>query len=153
MAVKEISVGALARRTGLAISAIHFYETRGLVKPQRTGAGHRRYQRSDIRKLSFVKIAQELGFPLSDIVAQLSVLPDNRAPTRADWTRISKSFRRDIDARIERLTLLRDKLDGCIGCGCLSLRRCALYNPGDRAARSGPGARFLVEPATSKKGV
>jgi MerR family redox-sensitive transcriptional activator SoxR len=145
MNIKELAIGDLARRTGLAVSAIHYYETCGLVSPQRTASGHRRYRRSDIRKLSFVKIAQELGFSLSDIAFQLALLPDKRAPTRSDWKRISKSFRNDIDLRIERLVRLRDNLDDCIGCGCLSLKRCALYNPDDKARQLGTGARYLSE--------
>lgn len=140
----ELTIGDLARRTGLAVSAIRFYETHGIVTPQRTAAGHRRYLRADLRRLSFAKIAQELGFPLADIAAQLAKLPEGRAPTRADWTRMGRQFRRDIDARIAQLTKLRDTLDTCIGCGCLSLRRCALYNPADRAAREGPGPRHLM---------
>lgn len=144
MPANELTVGEVSARTGLAVSAIHFYEERGFVAPERTRAGHRRYQRADIRKLSFVKIAQELGFSLSQIAKKLDRLPHNRAPTKADWTRISKSFRADIDERIERLNMLRDKLDGCIGCGCLSLRSCALYNRRDEAANDGPGARFLM---------
>lgn len=147
----ELTIGDLARRTGLAVSAIRFYETHGLVAPLRTGAGHRRYRRADIRRLSFVKIAQELGFPLAEIAAELARLPANRAPTRADWTRIGRSFRRRIDARIARLTRLGDTLDGCIGCGCLSLQRCRLYNPGDEAGERGPGPRYLMgdEPAVA----
>ncbi len=144
MAIKEIAIGRLAARTGLAVSAIHFYETRGLVSSHRNGAGHRRFVPSDIRKLSFVKIAQELGFPLARIAEILAGLPGNRAPTRKDWTRISKNFKTDIENRIARLEKLRDNLDGCIGCGCLSLKRCALYNQDDKAAADGPGARFLV---------
>ncbi len=145
MRSKQFTVGAIASRTGLAVSAIHFYETCGLVSPTRTSAGHRRYHRADIRKLSFVKIAQELGFPLAEIASHMARLPENRAPNKADWSRISKGFRKDIDLRIERLQRLRDKLDGCIGCGCLSLRHCALYNQDDKARQAGPGARYLVE--------
>lgn len=139
-----LTIGDLSERTGVAVSAIRFYEERGLVTPHRTAAGHRRYLRSDIRRISFVKIAQELGFPLAQIAGHLARLPEGRTPTRADWTRISRAFRKDIDARIARLTRLRDTLDGCIGCGCLSLRRCALYNPKDEAGQDGPGPRFLM---------
>lgn len=146
MAVKSqgLTIGDLADRTGLSVSAIRFYETKGLVTPARNAGGHRRYDRSDIRRLSFVMIAQDLGFSLSDIAAVMADLPSGRSPTRADWTRISKAFRADIDARIAGLVRLRDTLDGCIGCGCLSLRRCALYNPGDRARRLGTGPRYLM---------
>ena len=145
MAVKELTIGDLSRRTGLAVSAIRFYESRGMVAPSRTTAGHRRYRSADIRKLSFIKIAQELGFSLSQISSLMARLPDNRAPNKSDWTRIARTFRVDINARIARLTRLRDKLDGCIGCGCLSMKSCALYNPGDRAHGAGTGARFLID--------
>ena len=140
-----LTIGDLSARTGVAVSAIRFYEERGLVTPHRTAAGHRRYLRSDIRRISFVKIAQELGFPLARITTQLARLPQNRTPTRADWTRISRGFREDIDERIAGLTRLRDTLDGCIGCGCLSLKRCALYNKRDWAGEDGPGPRFLMD--------
>ena len=139
-----LTIGDLAERTGLAVSAIRFYETHGIVRPARNAGGHRRYGRADIRRLSFAMIAQELGFPLSEIGARLAGLPDHKAPSRADWARAGTEFRAEIDARIERLTALRDKLDGCIGCGCLSLDTCALYNPDDRAARHGTGPRYLM---------
>lgn len=139
-----LTIGDLSDRTGLAVSAIRFYETHGIVKPVRNAGGHRRYGRPDIRRLSFVMAAQKLGFPLADIAAHLSRLPDDKAPSKADWTRISKGFRKDIDARIAALQDLRDKLDGCIGCGCLSLKSCALYNPDDIKARDGAGPRNLM---------
>ena len=138
-----LTIGDLATRTGLAVSAIRFYETHGIVKPVRNSGGHRRYGRADIRRLSFVLAAQKLGFALSEIAPHLQRLPDHKAPTKADWTRISKGFRKDIDARIAALEDLRDKLDGCIGCGCLSLKSCALYNPQDKKAAEGPGPRNL----------
>ncbi len=138
-----LTIGDLADRTGLAVSAIRFYETKGLVRPLRNSGGHRRYDRADIRRLSFVMIAQELGFPLARIAEVLDGLPEGRSPTKADWGRIAGGFRKDIDARITRLEALRDKLDGCIGCGCLSLKSCRLYNPEDRARRHGPGPRYL----------
>ena len=140
-----LTIGDLAKRTGLAVSAIRFYETHGIVSPVRNAGGHRRYGRHDLRRLSFVMAAQKLGFPLSDIAKHLASLPDHKAPTKADWTRISKTFRVDIDARIAALTDLRDKLDGCIGCGCLSLKSCALYNPADVKASQGAGPRILVQ--------
>ncbi len=139
-----LTIGDLADRTGLAVSAIRFYETKGLVSPLRNAGGHRRYDRSDIRKLSFVMIAQELGFPLSRIATLLGTLPDGRPPTRSDWTRMSKEFRTEIDDRIAGLERLRDTLDGCIGCGCLSLDRCALHNPADQARKKGAGPRYLM---------
>ena len=139
-----LSIGQVAARTGLAVSAIRFYETQGLIAPTRNAGGQRRFMRSDIRTLSFVLIAQQLGFSIEQIRTQLQALPDGRAPTQKDWTRISRSFREQLDTRIEMLTRLRDKLDGCIGCGCLSLRKCSLYNPDDRARRHGAGPRYVV---------
>ncbi len=142
-----LAIGEIAQRTGLAVSAIRYYESLGLIAPMRNSGGHRRYDRSDIRKLSFVLIAQSLGFPLQRIRAALADLPEGRPPSRADWSRLSRSFRADIDARIATLSALRDKLDGCIGCGCLSLDRCALYNAEDRAAAQGAGPRYLLAEA------
>lgn len=144
MGSQGLTIGDLAARTGLAVSAIRFYETHGIVAPLRNAGGHRRYDRGDIRRLSFVMIAQKLGFPLARIATHLTALPADRAPSRADWTRIAAGFRTEIDTRISALTDLRDKLDGCIGCGCLSLDRCALYNPADRAAAKGAGPRYLL---------
>jgi MerR family redox-sensitive transcriptional activator SoxR len=139
-----LSIGDLAARTGLAVSAIRFYETHDIIKPVRNKGGHRRYGRSDIRRLSFVMAAQKLGFSLAEIAPHLRRLPDQKAPTKADWTRISTAFRRDIDARIAAMQDMRDKLDGCIGCGCLSLKSCALYNPQDIKASEGTGPRNLT---------
>jgi MerR family redox-sensitive transcriptional activator SoxR len=145
MAVSEgLSIGDIAARTGLAVSAIRYYEEQGLIAPWRNAAGRRRFQRADIRRLSFVMIAQQFGFTLPQIRAELDKLPRHRAPTKADWTRISVAFRTGLDQRIARLEKLRDTLDGCIGCGCLSLEVCALYNPSDRAATRGPGPRYLM---------
>ncbi len=142
--LEEISIGTLARRTGLAVSAIRYYETLGLVRPARNAGGQRRYKRSDIRLLSFVMITQQLGFPLARIGALLGGLPEGRVPNARDWARMSAVFRDDLDRRIGELEMLRDKLDGCIGCGCLSLKRCALYNKDDAARRKGPGPRYLM---------
>ena len=139
-----LTIGDLADRTGLAVSAVRFYETHGIVRPARNAGGHRRYGRSDIRRLSFAMIARGLGFSLQVIGDHLSTLADHEAPDRKAWEKLSKGFARDIDARIAALTRLREKLDGCIGCGCLSLDRCALYNPADTAARNGPGPRYLM---------
>lgn len=145
MAVSEgLSIGDIAARTGLAVSAIRYYEEQGLVSPWRNAAGRRRFQRADIRRLSFVMIAQKFGFSLPQIRVELDRLPRHRAPTKADWARISVSFRAGLDAQIAQLERLRDTLDGCIGCGCLSLEACALYNPLDRAAESGTGPRYLM---------
>ncbi len=139
-----LTIGDLAKRTGLAVSAIRFYETHGIVAPVRNAGGHRRYGGHDLRRLSFVMAAQKLGFPLADIADHLRPLPAHKAPSKADWTRISKTFARDIETRIAALTDLRDKLDGCIGCGCLSLKSCALYNPADIKGRDGTGPRNLT---------
>ncbi len=139
-----LSIGELALRTGLSVSAIRFYEQRGLVSAIRTSGNQRRFPRAEIRRLSFALIAQQLGLTLSEIEAELATLPAGRTPSRADWEAVSRRIRGRLDARIALLEQTRDKLDGCIGCGCLSLDRCALYNPDDRAARAGPGPRFLL---------
>jgi MerR family redox-sensitive transcriptional activator SoxR len=139
-----LTIGELARRTGLSVSAIRFYEARGLVGAIRTGGNQRRFLRSDIRRLSFALIAQRCGLTLAEIEAELASLPHGRAPTRGDWQAISARLRAVLDARIAMMERTRDLLDGCIGCGCLSLDKCALYNPGDRAARGGAGPRFLL---------
>lgn len=139
-----ISIGELAARTGLAVSAIRFYEARGLVQPFRSVGRQRRFLRSDIRRLSFIRIAQGLGLSIDGIAAELAKLPQRRTPTAADWERISRTLRATLDARIAALTRTRDLLDGCIGCGCLSLRKCALYNPDDRASKLGAGPRFVL---------
>ena len=140
-----LTIGDLAERTGLAVSAIRFYETHGIVHPVRNAGGHRRYGRHDLRRLSFVMAAQNLGFSLSVIATHLAPLPDHKAPNKADWTRIAKGFRRDIKARIAALEELGEKLDGCIGCGCLSLTACRLYNPDDEKAIDGAGPRNLTQ--------
>jgi MerR family redox-sensitive transcriptional activator SoxR len=141
-----LTIGAVAERTGLAVSAIRFYEQHGLVSPIKNASGHRRYDRSDIRKLSFVLIAQELGVSLRDLGVLMQTLPKGRAPSRSDWARMAAKFRKDLNDRIAKAERLRDTLDGCIGCGCLSLRQCALYNPNDRARASGTGPRHLIDP-------
>lgn len=144
MARDGMSIGALAKRTGLAVSAIRYYEGQGLIAPWRNDGGQRRFERADLRRLSFVLIAQKFGFTLPQIKEQLDALPNGRTPTKADWASISLSFKAALDARIESLTRLRDNLDGCIGCGCLSLPNCALYNPADTVAKNGTGPRFLM---------
>ncbi len=140
----DLSIGDLAARTGLAVSAIRFYETHGIVQPLRNAGGHRRYGRADIRRLSFVMAATGMGFSLAEVAAHMAHLPAHEAPTKADWTRISRRFRSQINARIAALERLRDRLDGCIGCGCLSLKSCRLYNPADTLAKDGPGPRKLI---------
>jgi MerR family transcriptional regulator, redox-sensitive transcriptional activator SoxR len=139
-----LSIGELARRTGLSVSAIRFYETRGLVRATRGAGNQRRFLRSDIRRLSFALIAQQLGLSLAEIETELSTLPHGQAPTVAEWRAIGVRMRGALTAKIEMLRRTHELLDGCIGCGCLSLDRCALYNPNDRASRAGPGPRFLL---------
>ena len=141
---KLLTIGDIARRTGLSVSAIRFYEARGLVHPIRNAGGQRRFMRSDICRLSFVLIAQRIGLTIEEIVAELGCLPDQRVPTAADWARISKGFRDRLDARIAALERTRDRLDGCIGCGCLSLSQCAIYNPDDEAGQTGDGPRYIM---------
>lgn len=139
-----LSIGVVAERTGLATSAIRFYEEQGLVRAERNSAGHRRFRRSSIRRLSFILIAQRLGYRLDEIKRQLDWLPLDAAPSDAQWEELARRFRAELDARIAGLAVLRDKLDGCIGCGCLSLERCQLYNAEDRVAVNGTGPRFLL---------
>jgi MerR family redox-sensitive transcriptional activator SoxR len=139
-----LTIGDLSKRTGLAVSAIRFYETHGIVSPLRNQGGHRRYDRADLRRLSFAMIAQKLGVPLGMIAKHLAGLPSHRAPDRHDWARIASGFRLEIAAKIDALTRLGTLLDGCIGCGCLSLDHCALYNPQDQMAAKGPGPRNLM---------
>lgn len=139
-----LTIGELALRAGLATSALRYYEAQGLIAGVRSAGGQRRYPREVLRRVAFVRAAQAVGLSLDRIREALATLPDGRTPTRADWTRLSRQWRPLLDERIAALTRLRDQLDGCIGCGCLSLRRCALYNPADRAAGLGDGARYLV---------
>ena len=146
-AIGQLTIGQMAARTGASVSAIRFYEARGLLAPGRNAGGQRRYPRADIRRLSFILIAQQLGFTITQIAELLDSLPQARTPTKKDWNRISRAIRKDLDARIVQLEQLRDKLDGCIGCGCLSLKACALYNPQDREGAKGPGPRLVLQTA------
>ena len=139
-----LTIGQVATRTGLAVSAIRFYADEGLVHPIRSDSGHRYFQRADVRRVSFILIAQQLGFTLKDIAEALAPLPKNRAPSKKDWDRLARNFQHTINERIERLTKLRNNLNACIGCGCLSLKQCRLYNPDDRANRMGTGPRYLL---------
>ncbi|MEM5473978.1 redox-sensitive transcriptional activator SoxR [Hoeflea sp. AS60] len=140
-----LTIGEVAGRTGLAVSAIRYYDDQGLVSARRTPGGKRMFIRSDIRRLSFILIAQQMGFSLEDIRTQLKQLPLERTPNKRDWEKISRGFRAHLDARIGMLERLRDRLDGCIGCGCLSLKACKLYNPDDRARETGTGPRLVVQ--------
>ncbi|TNE29847.1 MAG: redox-sensitive transcriptional activator SoxR [Alphaproteobacteria bacterium] len=139
-----IPIGEMARRTGLSVSAIRFYEDKGLVEPIRNAGNQRRFLRSDIRRLSFILIAQQLGLALSDIEEQLRKLPQGRTPNAKDWQKISTSIREQLDRKIALLEKTRDQLDGCIGCGCLSLSHCQLYNPDDQLGAAGPGPRKVL---------
>ncbi len=138
-----LTVGAVAERSGFAPSALRYYERLGLVESSRTAGGQRRYRRSVLRRLAFVRAARNIGLSLDEVSAALDTLPEGRTPTKADWARLSRSWRSRLDEQIAGLTALRDGLDSCIGCGCLSLRRCAISNPADLAAGAGPGAAFL----------
>ena len=140
-----VSIGTLARRTGVAVSAIRYYEERNLLTSLRTGGNQRRFLRSDIRRISFILIAQKLGLGLTQIEAELATLPQGRTPTLTDWQRISRSMRVALDTKIQLLTRTKQKLDQCIGCGCLSLQRCQLYNRDDRAAAGGTGPRYVLD--------
>ena len=139
-----LPIGDLARRTGLSVSAIRFYEEKGLVEPIRTAGNQRRFLRSDIRRLSFILIAQQLGLALSEIEVELAKLPHGRTPTASDWNAISQSIRGQLHAKITQLERTRDRLDGCIGCGCLSLSRCQLFNKDDHLSKQGPGPRQVL---------
>ena len=142
-APEDIGIGALAERTGVAHSALRYYEDEGLIQSHRTGGNQRRYHRDVIRRVSFIRVAQEIGLTLDEIRAALVDLPDQRTPTEDDWANLSASWRPRIDAQIRTLERLRDRLDKCIGCGCLSLRYCRLFNPGDCAAEGGCGPQYI----------
>lgn len=141
--VHELSVGQLSARSGAAVSALHFYESKGLISSTRTAGNQRRYTRDALRRVAFVRAAQRVGIPLAVIRDALAELPDERTPNRADWARLSEVWRSELDERISQLVELRDRLTDCIGCGCLSLEKCALSNPYDNLGEQGPGARRL----------
>ena len=136
-------VGELAARSGVAISTLHYYESLGLIRASRSAGNQRRYARAELRRVAFIRAAQQVGIGLAEVAEALAALPQSRTLTKADWSRLSAQWRSRLDTRIQALQALRDRLDGCIGCGCLSLRACALWNPGDRCAAQGPGARRL----------
>jgi MerR family redox-sensitive transcriptional activator SoxR len=144
VAISMLSVGELSRRSGVAISALHFYEAQGLISSTRTAGNQRRYARDTLRRLAVIQVAQQVGVPLRAIGDALATLPSSRTPTRSDWKKLSSRWHADLTERISRLTRLRDTLDGCIGCGCLSIDRCRLYNPRDIDAAKGPGPRRLL---------
>jgi MerR family redox-sensitive transcriptional activator SoxR len=141
----ELTIGAVSERTGVATSALRFYEAEGLITASRTSSGQRRFSRDVLRRISFIRVAQQVGLSLDDIRAALASLPDKRTPNQRDWERLSRSWRPRLDAQIAMLERLRDRLTGCIGCGCLSLRTCKLLNPDDVAGQRGPGPRYIVD--------
>jgi MerR family redox-sensitive transcriptional activator SoxR len=143
LATKELSVGQLSARSGVAVSALHFYEAQGLIHARRTAGNQRRYQREMLRRVAFIRASQRVGIPLARIKDALEKLPAGRTPTPRDWARLSAAWRDDLDNRIGQLQHLRDRLTGCIGCGCLSLTTCQLANPDDILGSEGPGARNL----------
>jgi len=140
-----LTVGEVSSRSGFAPSALRYYERLGLIDASRTAGGQRRYQRHVLRRLAFIRAARNVGLSLEEVAAALAELPGGRTPTRADWTRLSRGWRKRLDGQITALLALRDGLDSCIGCGCLSLRRCAFSNPHDVAAAGGPGAAYLPQ--------
>ena len=143
MVTKELTVGQLAARSGVAVTALHFYESKGLIKSNRNAGNQRRYPRDVLRRVVVIKIAQRLGIPLATIGEALQTLPNGRTPNAQDWERLSALWREDLDERINKLIMLRDKLNGCIGCGCLSLDACPLRNQDDQLGEQGPGAQLL----------
>lgn len=149
---RPLTIGEVSERTGVSPSALRYYEAEGLIAAKRTDGQQRRYEREVLRRVSFIRIAQQLGLTLDEVREQLASLPDERTPTKADWARLSRGWRPRLDAQIAMLQRLRDTLTDCIGCGCLSLRSCALYNPDDAAARFGAGPRYLLGDQPTRSG-
>ena len=141
-----LTIGEVAERSGVAASALRFYEQEGLIKPTRAPSGHRHYQRDVLRRVAFIRSAQQVGLTLVEIREALASLPEERTPTKADWARLATVWRPRVDEQIAQLERMRDRLTGCIGCGCLSLRLCRLLNPDDEAGASGPGPRYVLDP-------
>jgi MerR family redox-sensitive transcriptional activator SoxR len=146
ISVETLTISDFAARSGVAASALRYYEREGLIRSSRTGGNQRRYERAELRRVAFIKIAQQVGVSLDEIRDALASLPENRTPTKADWSRLSAHWRRRLEERITLLERLRDQLTGCIGCGCLSLQRCRLVNPTDRLAARGQGAQIILNP-------
>jgi MerR family redox-sensitive transcriptional activator SoxR len=144
--METLAIGDFAVRSGVARSALRYYEREGLIRSTRTGGNQRRYQRSELRRVAFIRIAQQVGVSLDEIRDALDALPENRTPTKADWSRLSARWRKRLEERITLMERLRDQLTGCIGCGCLSMQRCKLINPDDRLAATGSGPRQLLNP-------
>jgi MerR family transcriptional regulator, redox-sensitive transcriptional activator SoxR len=143
---EELTIGAVADRSGVAQSALRFYEAEGLITAGRADSGHRRFSRDVLRRVAFIRVAQQVGLSLDEIRSALATLPDARTPTKADWERLSAQWRPRVDEQIAQLERMRDRLTGCIGCGCLSLKACKMLNPDDEAAAHGPGPRYVLEP-------
>lgn len=141
MIAQELSVGEVAKRSGVAVSALHFYERKGLIRSLRTAGNQRRFARDVLRRLAVIRVAQRVGMPLEAVAGAFAALPENKTPTKAEWARMSALWRAELDERIAQLLLLRDQLSDCIGCGCLSLKRCRLTNPGDALGERGDGAQ------------
>lgn len=141
---RELTPGETAERAGVAVSALHFYERQGLITSRRTAGNQRRYHRDVLRRVAFIRVSQSVGISLTQIEQALATLPEGATPTKADWARLSARWKPELDARIDQLVSLRDQLDGCIGCGCLSLKSCSLYNAEDGLSTSGSGARRLI---------
>nr|CEL15269.1 Redox-sensitive transcriptional activator SoxR [Kibdelosporangium sp. MJ126-NF4]CTQ95690.1 Redox-sensitive transcriptional activator SoxR [Kibdelosporangium sp. MJ126-NF4] len=146
----ELTVGELARRAGVPVSTLHFYETKGLISSRRTAGNQRRFRRDTLRRIAFIRIGQRVGVPLNTIADVLGQLPDGRVPNRADWERVSEMWQEELNARIEQMLQLRDDFTDCVGCGCLSLDRCALANRDDQLGTHGPGPRRLIEARTQQ---
>lgn len=144
MIAQELSVGEVARRSGVAVSALHFYERKGLIHSLRTAGNQRRFSRDVLRRLAVIRVAQRVGMPLEAVANAFAALPENKTPTRAEWAKMSALWRGELDQRIEELLLLRDQLTDCIGCGCLSLKRCRLANPGDALGEQGEGPQLFT---------
>jgi MerR family transcriptional regulator, redox-sensitive transcriptional activator SoxR len=144
----SLTIGELSARSGVAPSALRYYERLGLIRAARTGGNQRRYERAELRRVAFIRIAQQVGVSLEEIRAALADLPDSRTPTRADWERLSRHWKGRLEEQIALLERLRANLAGCIGCGCLSLKRCQLYNPADELAALGPGPRRILPPSS-----
>ena len=143
-AAELLTIGEVAERTGVAVSALRFYDAEGFITSVRSAGGQRRFSREVLRRIAFIRVAQTVGLSLDEIRDALATLPEGRTPTKADWSRLSRAWKPRLDEQIALLERLRDQLDSCIGCGCLSLQACALYNPDDRAASLGEGARYLM---------
>jgi MerR family transcriptional regulator, redox-sensitive transcriptional activator SoxR len=142
----ELPIGEVADRSGVAPSALRFYEAEGLISSHRADSGHRRFPREVLRRIAFVRVAQQVGLSLDEIRSALATLPDERTPTKRDWERLSKSWQPRVDNQIAQLERMRDRLTGCIGCGCLSLQLCKLLNPDDEVSAAGPGPRYVIDP-------